>query len=257
MTLISEKFADELSEKQMRDAYLAAQTRTKVAAQIRAIRSQRGWSQGEFSRLLGKPQSNVSRLESREYGQYTLSTLLELASAFDVGLTVEFVPYQDFLKRTHDLAPKTLEVSSFSRADLEPLCTSEMSKITPDIGQQTGFLQPLSASNVALPPSVRAHSDLSTTNIIAGTLPNQFALILPGIANFSLVIPGIYPSVVTRDVEPSNTHARDQAISTSPIQHQACLNPLPFRQQTQESISFVQLPTTPYNVSSATRLLAA
>lgn len=122
MSVISERFADELDEKEMRDAYLSAQTRTKLANQVRAIRSQRGWSQGDFARTLGKPQSNVSRLESRDYGNFTLSTLFELASAFDCGLLVEFAPYQDFLARTADLSPAALQVEQFSRAALEALC---------------------------------------------------------------------------------------------------------------------------------------
>lgn len=122
MSVISERFADELEEKGMRSAYVSAQTRTKLANQIRAIRSQRGWSQGDFAKELGKPQSNVSRLESRDYGNFTLATLFELASAFDCGLVVEFTPYQDFLLRTADLSPAALQVPSFSRAALEPLC---------------------------------------------------------------------------------------------------------------------------------------
>ena len=92
MSVISKRFADELAEKEMRHAYLSAQTRTKLINQIRTIRNQRGWSQGQFAEVLGKPQSNVSRLENREYGSFTLNTLFELASAFDVGLIVEFVP---------------------------------------------------------------------------------------------------------------------------------------------------------------------
>ena len=121
MGLISSYFADELTEKEMRDAFLDAQTRTKLASQIRAIRTQRELSQGDLGKLLGKPQSNVSRLENCIVGRYTLSTLFELASVFDVGLVVEFVPYEDFLWRTGDLSPKALEVRAFSRDALTPL----------------------------------------------------------------------------------------------------------------------------------------
>ncbi len=123
MSLISEKFADELREKDMRDAYIAAQTCAKLVEQIRAIRASRGWSQAEFAKRLGKPQSNVSqRLENREYSGFTLTTLLEVASAFDVALVAEFVPYVDFLKRTNDLSKRALEVDGFDRASLEPIC---------------------------------------------------------------------------------------------------------------------------------------
>jgi transcriptional regulator with XRE-family HTH domain len=105
----------------MRDAYLSAQTRTKLTQQILEIRNQRGWSQGNFAEILGKPQSNVSRLESRDYGNFNLRTLFELASAFDCGLVVEFVPYEEFIRRTHDLIPENLRVSPFSAAALRPL----------------------------------------------------------------------------------------------------------------------------------------
>jgi transcriptional regulator with XRE-family HTH domain len=121
MSVISKRFADELAEKEMRHAYLSAQTRTKLINQIRAIRNQRGWSQGEFSAILEKPQSNVSRLENREYGSFTLNTLFELASAFDVGLVVEFVPYENFLLHTRDLSTENLQVSRFSRGALDVL----------------------------------------------------------------------------------------------------------------------------------------
>jgi transcriptional regulator with XRE-family HTH domain len=122
MPVISRRFADELNEKEMRDAYLDEKTRTKIALQIRALRSQRGWSQAELGQKMDKPQSNVARLEDRDVARYTLTTLLELASAYDCGLVVEFVPYGDFLRRTSDLSAQKLETPSFNRDALDPLC---------------------------------------------------------------------------------------------------------------------------------------
>jgi len=127
VAVISKRFADELTEKEMRDAYLSAQTRTRLTNQIRAVRNQRGWSQGDFAKILDKPQSNVSRLESRDYGQFTLKTLFELASTFDCGLIVEFVSYEEFIRKTSDLTPTVLLVPPFNRAALEPLCRNTTS----------------------------------------------------------------------------------------------------------------------------------
>ena len=121
MSLISKKFADELNDKDMRDAYLAAQTRTYLAYQIRAIRMQREWSQQDLGRILNKPQSAVSRMEDRAYGKFNIQTLQELAAAFDCGLVVQFVPYADFLKTTSDLSHERLEVPKFAAQSLEPL----------------------------------------------------------------------------------------------------------------------------------------
>lgn len=130
MIVISRNFADELTEKDMRDAYLEEQTRTKLAQQIRALQIQRDLSQSKLGQALGKPQSNIARLEDREVARYTLSTLFELASAFDVGLVVEFVPYEEFLWRTHDLSPSHLQVQSFSSAALEPLFNDSPNQAT-------------------------------------------------------------------------------------------------------------------------------
>lgn len=145
MSVISRRFAEELNEKRMRDAYLSAQTRTKLVNQIRALREQRNWSQGEFARILEKPQSNVSRLENREYGKFSLKTLFELASAFDVGLMIEFVPYEEFLKGTQDLSPKRLRVESFKKEALEPLrydsAPVEMADILARLNQTIGNIK--------------------------------------------------------------------------------------------------------------------
>lgn len=122
MPVISKKLAEELTEKEMRDAYLDEKTRAKVALQIRTLRSERGWPQAELGQRMGKPQSNIARLEDRDIARYTLTTLLEVASAFDCAVVVEFVRYEDFLRRTHDLTPEALSVPSFSAQALQPLC---------------------------------------------------------------------------------------------------------------------------------------
>jgi len=126
MSVISKRFAAELTNdkdgKEMRDAYLAAQTSTKIAQQIRTIRQERGWSQTVFAEKLDTGQSTIVRYEDRSYGKYNLQSLLDMASEFDVGLIVEFVPYAEFLVRTSDLSPENLEVPEFTPGSLRPLC---------------------------------------------------------------------------------------------------------------------------------------
>jgi transcriptional regulator with XRE-family HTH domain len=131
MPVISKRFADELDEKkEMRDAYLEEKTRARIALQIKSIRSQRGWSQAELGQRMGKPQSNVARLEDREVARYTVTTLLDLASTYDCGVIVEFVPYEEFLQRTEDLSPERLQVLSFDRQRLEPLTNEAVAATT-------------------------------------------------------------------------------------------------------------------------------
>ena len=125
MSLITKKFATELNEKEMRDAYLSAQTRTYVAYQIRTIRAQRGWSQEQLAEKLHTSQSAVSRMEDRQYGKQNLHTLLELAGAFNCGLVVRFVRYADFIKDTDNLSPDNLWVPEFSPDSLIPLAKDD------------------------------------------------------------------------------------------------------------------------------------
>lgn len=121
MNLIAPRFAEELNEKEMRDAYLSAQTRTYVAYQIRANRITRNWSQEEFASILHTSQSAVSRMEDRQYGKLNLQSLFDLASAFDCGLSIKFVPYAEFIRQTNDLSRENLAVPEFDPASLRPL----------------------------------------------------------------------------------------------------------------------------------------
>jgi transcriptional regulator with XRE-family HTH domain len=107
------KLLEKLGKPAYRRAYLAEHVRRGVAYQIRALRDQRHWKQGEFSSLLGKPQSVVSRLEDPSYGKVTLQTLLEVAEVFDVALQVRFVSYSSFIQQTRNVSGAAMEVPSF------------------------------------------------------------------------------------------------------------------------------------------------
>jgi hypothetical protein len=111
--------ARRLMNKDFRDAYLASQLKSFLADQIRSLRG--GMSQKEFSKLLGKPQSVVSRLEDPEYGKVTLHTLLEIASKLDVALIVRFVDYTTYLDATSHTSPEALRPAAFTSEDLKGL----------------------------------------------------------------------------------------------------------------------------------------
>jgi transcriptional regulator with XRE-family HTH domain len=106
---------DRLRSRAFRHGYVAEHIRRGVAYQIRELRHQRGWNQGQFSKHLGKPQSVVCRLEDPGYGKYTIQTLLEIASVFDVAVQVRFVPFSKFLRQTRDVSVSSLQVESFEQ----------------------------------------------------------------------------------------------------------------------------------------------
>jgi transcriptional regulator with XRE-family HTH domain len=81
--------------------------------QIQAIRNQRGWSQEELGDKAGMRRNAISRLESVEYGNLTINTLLRLARAFDCGLLVKFVPFSRLVGEFEDVSPSGLTVDEF------------------------------------------------------------------------------------------------------------------------------------------------
>jgi transcriptional regulator with XRE-family HTH domain len=99
------------SEEFVRDSryahsYLEELQDLQLAAQIRVLREQRGWTQEELAARAGMKQARVSLLESGEYSGFTLATLRKLSRAFDVCLRVIFAP---FSRTTSELEERTRE----------------------------------------------------------------------------------------------------------------------------------------------------
>jgi transcriptional regulator with XRE-family HTH domain len=118
---LSKRLFEKLKSKSYREAYVAGHVRTGIAYQIRALRTQRGWSQKKLAEEMGKPQSVVSRLEDPDYGKVSIQTVLEGAAAFDVALLVQYVSFPEFLWRTRDVSPEALQAESFNEQQLRPI----------------------------------------------------------------------------------------------------------------------------------------
>jgi len=86
----------DLADKESRDEYIAARIDNDLAQQIFSLREQRHWTQGELAVRCGQgnSQGRISKLESSCEG-VSVSTLKKLASAFDVGLSIKFVPFSE------------------------------------------------------------------------------------------------------------------------------------------------------------------
>ncbi len=114
MTTISPKRLDKLSSKDYRHSYLKEMTTGWIVHQIRELRNERCWSQSRLGDEASKPQSAIARIEDPDYGKWSVSTLLEIAEAFDVALQVRFVDWPSFLSSTDDSSPERMRVPSFS-----------------------------------------------------------------------------------------------------------------------------------------------
>jgi transcriptional regulator with XRE-family HTH domain len=102
-----------LKNKEYRDSFAAEYIYSRIPLKIRAMRERRRLSQQELGHLAGVKQEWVSKLEDPNYGRLTLSTLLKVASAFDVGLNVDFVPFSEIFDRSTHLSNEDFDVASF------------------------------------------------------------------------------------------------------------------------------------------------
>lgn len=112
------EFKKLLRDKEYRDAFVSAAINVGIPSQIRALREQkdRDWSQGELGDKANMAQESISRIEDPSRGSVNnIKTLLRLASAFDVGLLVKFVPFSELIERKLTLSIESLEVQSFDK----------------------------------------------------------------------------------------------------------------------------------------------
>lgn len=110
-----EKLIARLKNKEYRDAFVSEHIATGIPFQIRALREQeeRKWSQQELGKRAGMLQERISVLEDPDYGKFTIVTLKKLASAFDIGIVVRFVPISELVEWDLNLSSESLKVLSF------------------------------------------------------------------------------------------------------------------------------------------------
>jgi len=102
-----------LLNKEYRDSFVSAYIDQGIPFQIRALRLQRKWKQEDLAQRAKMKQARISAIENPNYQSFSLRTLKQLASAFDIGLVVRFVPFSDLVKWDLNLSAESLEVISF------------------------------------------------------------------------------------------------------------------------------------------------
>jgi transcriptional regulator with XRE-family HTH domain len=103
------------SSLEFRNSYKAEHARSGVAYQIKAMREARHWNQADLAKKMGCAQSNIARLENPDYGKFNVQSLLAVADAFDVWLSIQFVPFSTGLRRTENRSTDALNVVSFDQ----------------------------------------------------------------------------------------------------------------------------------------------
>lgn len=127
-----EQIVASLRDKTSRDAFIASLIRFNLPSQIKEMRERRGWSQVELGSRAQMAQTLVSRFESKGYEQFSLRTLRKLASAFDVGLQVGFVPFSDLADAAAYPERHPLDVPSF-REDVRLIDETASQTVMPQL----------------------------------------------------------------------------------------------------------------------------
>ena len=106
-----------LLNKKRREAFVSASVDQTIPFQIRAMRlaKDRNWTQQELASRSGMKQERISTCENPNYGRFSLQTLKQLASAFDVALIVRFAPFSELVEWESNLSPDSLEVKNFDK----------------------------------------------------------------------------------------------------------------------------------------------
>jgi transcriptional regulator with XRE-family HTH domain len=121
-----------------RARFVDSQLSKGLAFQLRSLRDQKQWSQIELANAVGMNQNAISRLENPNYGKASLTTLKRLATAFDVGLLVAFVPFSRLVSRISGtpyldigLSPETMNVPTFEEEERRGAFESQADLVIP------------------------------------------------------------------------------------------------------------------------------
>lgn len=110
-----EKLLRELQDPEYRRGFIEGHAKDTIAFQLRRLRKSMEWEQRDVAERLGNAnlQPMISRYENPDYGRYSISTLLELASVFDVALVVRFAPFSELVEWDWSSDAATLCPASF------------------------------------------------------------------------------------------------------------------------------------------------
>lgn len=109
MNELVKQLAGEFKDGEYAHSYMTENANMRIAAQVRAIRQQRGWSQNELATRAGMAQERISKIESGDFQSLTLKTLRAIAKAFDIHLLATFVPFSAAILDFVALSPEWLQ----------------------------------------------------------------------------------------------------------------------------------------------------
>jgi transcriptional regulator with XRE-family HTH domain len=115
MNVLREELRHDLknNDKEYRHAYADESLNATIATQIKVLREQRDWRQGDLASEAQMTQPMVSRYENVNYSSWSLKTLKKFAWAYDCWLDVRFRSFGELVTSTDEFGRKSLEVPKF------------------------------------------------------------------------------------------------------------------------------------------------
>jgi len=112
MKELVKKLVSEFGDKEYAHAYMEEFSNMAIAAQIKALREQRNWTQQQLAKEAGMKQERICTLEDVNYDAWTIKTLRKLAKAFDLTLKVSFEKFSTGLMDMSKIDRQTLQRTS-------------------------------------------------------------------------------------------------------------------------------------------------
>jgi transcriptional regulator with XRE-family HTH domain len=148
-----------MRNKEYRDSFVLAHISNTISAQIYSMRKAHNWTQAELATRCDMKQSRISALEDPDFDNVEVATLQRLASAFDVALSVRFVPFSEIAQRASSLSSPDFIVHDYSNDALEHQGSSSTIAlavmkifISPTISNNKSIAVPTIGSSNSLPP---------------------------------------------------------------------------------------------------------
>ena len=102
----------EFDDKEYAHAYMEEFSNMAIAAQIKVLREQRGWTQKQLAEAANMKQERVCALEDVDYDAWTIKILRRLAKAFDLTIKVSFEKFSSGILDVSKISPETLKRTS-------------------------------------------------------------------------------------------------------------------------------------------------
>lgn len=101
------------TSREYREAFVDEAIRSRITAQIAALRAREGGDYKTFAEKLGKKVAWAYRLEDPNMPLPTISSLLEVAAACDIGVDVRFCRFSDLIRDVSSLNSEAFSIPSF------------------------------------------------------------------------------------------------------------------------------------------------